>query len=132
MLDLSIQSRAARPDSHDVLAEDASETLRTVIIPVVPAFSVSAQTTYTRRSAPDSGPADLTTFEPDYWNDAIGGKALISTSLECVDCVGACPVLVDSIHLVPGVCASVPITSLLVVEGTQLRAIHTRRSKVAR
>lgn len=105
MLDLSIQSRVTEStnDSEGSQSGDICEVLRTIELPVVSAFSVSAQTVYARSQAPLPGPADLLTFEPQYWDNSVGGKALITNVLECVDCVGACAVVIDKIRLVPEV-----------------------------
>lgn len=106
MVDLSIQSRISRVDGsdEDIRPADATEILQTLVIPVVPVFSVSTQTTYMRRTTPASGPADLTNFGPDYWDDSLSGNALISTVLNCTDCIGASTIIIKNIRLVPEVC----------------------------
>ncbi|KAH8115389.1 Gryzun, putative trafficking through golgi-domain-containing protein [Phellopilus nigrolimitatus] len=97
MLDVSIQSRTVLPGHPE--ASPTNEVLQTLVIPVVAPFKVKHETSYTHRSSIDPGQADLTTFDADYWDDSVGGRAFVVTIFECVDCAGASSVSIESVKL---------------------------------
>lgn len=94
-IDVSIQSRSTAsafspttpvyPTSPSVgtTPQDSNETLQTLVIPTVRAIEMDHSVTYKRSLAPQMGVSDLRTFGGDYWDDAIGGEALITSTLRC-------------------------------------------------
>lgn len=101
MLDISVQSRTVMPQSE---AEpnssiEMSEVLQTLVVPVVSPFIVSHETTYARCKPSGSGPANLSTFNSEYWDDSEGGRAFVNTTFECTDCEGASSILIENIKL---------------------------------
>ncbi|KAI5120282.1 hypothetical protein M0805_005339 [Coniferiporia weirii] len=106
MMDVSIQSRTARSDASlnspisPTSPADMSEVLQTLTVPAISAFSVKHETTYARRVSSKPGPADLHTFDPDYWDDSVGGRAFVTTTVECVDCIGASSLEIENIKIV--------------------------------
>ena len=88
-LDISIQSRStatpldsSQDDSETVL--DATETWRTLVVPVVNPIKVVYDVGYRRALGKQLGLADLATYDGEYWDTANGGEAIVCTKLECV------------------------------------------------
>ncbi|EJD08009.1 uncharacterized protein FOMMEDRAFT_138064 [Fomitiporia mediterranea MF3/22] len=104
MIDVSVQSQTISPLSNvDPGAPEprmeTSEVLQTIVVPTVAPFVVAHQTTYARRTSAGPGPASLSAFDPDHWDDSLGGRATVTTIFECVECIGASCVLIDSMKL---------------------------------
>lgn len=103
MLDISIQSQTVTPlsevESSSNSSVEMSEVLQTLVVPVVSPFTVSYETTYARCRPSGSGPANLSAFDPEYWDDSEGGRAFVKTTFECTDCEGASSVLIESIKM---------------------------------
>ena len=105
LIDFSIQSLLPSKEGEDTSRgashlSERCELLQTLAIPTVAPFKVKHETIYSRRDGKAPGPAHLSLFDPDFWDDADGGKALITSTFECVDCDGAGDILVDRMQLV--------------------------------
>ncbi|KAL5532043.1 hypothetical protein ACEPAF_5607 [Sanghuangporus sanghuang] len=133
MVDVSVQSRTLAPlsDSEsDAPAPrvETGEVLQTLVVPTVDAFIVAHEVSYGRRPAMGPGPADLSTFDPEFWDDREGGRAFIKTTFECAECTGASNVIIDSIELdteVWKVSVSVEVVTLINrQESHYARVIH--------
>ncbi|OCB87838.1 hypothetical protein A7U60_g4971 [Sanghuangporus baumii] len=72
--------------------------------------------------------SDLSTFDPEFWDDREGGRAFIKTTFECAECTGASNVIIDSIELdteVWKVSVSVEVVTLINrQESHYARVIH--------
>ncbi|KAL5512612.1 hypothetical protein ACEPAG_3265 [Sanghuangporus baumii] len=104
MVDVSVQSRTLAPlsDSEsDAPAPrlETGEVLQTLVVPTVDAFIVTHEVSYGRRPTMGPGPADLSTFDPEFWDDMEGGRAFVKTTFECAECIGASNVLIDNVKL---------------------------------
>ncbi|KAF9228502.1 hypothetical protein BS17DRAFT_773840 [Gyrodon lividus] len=78
------QSRSDTPDPHTSSANhDTSEILRTLLIPTASAFLVTQDVDYWRALRPPPALADLSVFEKEFWDDSVGGEAIVSTEVEC-------------------------------------------------
>ena len=103
MVDVSVQSRTLAPlsDSEPEVATarvETGEVLQTLVVPTIDPFTVTHEISY-GRSAMGPGPADLSTFDPEFWDDRQGGRAFITTTFECAECIGASNVIIESIRL---------------------------------
>ena len=49
------------------------------------------------------GVGDLATFDAEYWDDSVGGHALVTTIIETVERESASDILIESVKLVPKV-----------------------------
>jgi hypothetical protein len=78
-LDISIQSSSPIPLSPS----DTTETLRTLVVPVVPAIEMTHDVGYRRSLGEQPGLADLRTYESDYWDDLDGGEAVVTSTMKC-------------------------------------------------
>ncbi|KAL0955838.1 hypothetical protein HGRIS_002040 [Hohenbuehelia grisea] len=95
MIDVSIQSRPKaahvpledenEPDTkaETIPSQDVSEVLQTLVMPTVDPFKTSYSVAYCRKLAEHAGPADLRTFDSEYWDDRQGGEAQVVFSAEC-------------------------------------------------
>jgi hypothetical protein len=105
-LDLSFQSvvpdesvpldKLVVPETPTALG-DTCEVLQALVVPTVAPFKTEQAIAYRRASRTTPGLLDLATFESDYWDDADGGEAVVSTSFACA---GPWGVEVDSCKLV--------------------------------
>ncbi|KIJ65975.1 hypothetical protein HYDPIDRAFT_110092 [Hydnomerulius pinastri MD-312] len=92
-IDISVQSSSepkdqSVPQTSDPNAasasHDTSEILQTLLIPTVSAFSVTQDLEYLRALHPPAALADLSVYyEKDFWDDSVGGEAIITTKVEC-------------------------------------------------
>ncbi|KAF8841726.1 hypothetical protein BDN67DRAFT_927820 [Paxillus ammoniavirescens] len=114
-IDISIQSNSgskerSRSDTAELhtpsASHDTGEILRTLLIPSVSAFLVTQTVDYLRPLRSPPALADLSVFENEFWDDSVGGEAVVATKMEC----------------------SAP--SGLEVESLQLRRLESRNAKV--
>lgn len=98
VIDISIQSRSTSPDvpSDDPDLQDITETLRTLVVPTLDPLKVTQTVVYMRGLVEWPGPADLRTFDGDFWDDRKAGEALINTRIECT---GPSSMEIESVRL---------------------------------
>lgn len=87
MVDISVQSRYAAsedPSPENVELHDITETLQTLVVPTVDPINVKWGVVYRRSLGERPGPADLRTFEGDFWDDGDGGEAVVDLEMQCV------------------------------------------------
>ncbi|KIK09233.1 hypothetical protein K443DRAFT_671719 [Laccaria amethystina LaAM-08-1] len=105
MIDVSIQSRPNDSEDetnedddneNDLLSDDKTETLRTLVIPTVNPFKVTSDVSYRHKQEPWPGLANLQTFDAKFWDDRRGGEAIASMKFECT---GPWNLLLDSVTL---------------------------------
>jgi hypothetical protein len=86
-VDISIRSRLTEvvevPASPDEVV-DVTETLRTLVVPVVSPLKLVHNVTYHRSLSETPGLMDLRTFDGDFWDNTDGGEAVIASTVECV------------------------------------------------
>nr|GAT57844.1 glutathione transferase omega-1 [Mycena chlorophos] len=84
VLDISIQSAAVvdEPPENPEL-QDLTELLQTVVVPTNEAIKAEFGVVYKRARGPGTGVADLRTYGHDYWDDADGGEATVTTRMSC-------------------------------------------------
>lgn len=107
-LDISVQSRchhhtastdvdeSREPTSANPELQDVSEMLRTLAIPTVEPITTTFHVSYRRSLVKQPGLADLRTFDHEYWDDSVGGEAIVSAEFEFK---GPFSVEVDSVVL---------------------------------
>ena len=94
VLDISTQCREVlSADDADAQEEQteasdtrhSTEVLHTLAVPTVEAIRASWDVAYERAptSVPRPGIADLSTFDSDFWDDSLGGEAVVQLVLEC-------------------------------------------------
>ncbi|KAL1746670.1 Gryzun, putative trafficking through golgi-domain-containing protein [Schizophyllum fasciatum] len=91
ILDVSTQCREVLSDdatAEQAEADDArhmTELLHTLAVPTVEAIRASWDVAYERAptGTPRPGLADLRTFDSDFWDDSLGGEAVVQLVLEC-------------------------------------------------
>ncbi|KAF5317621.1 hypothetical protein D9758_018225 [Tetrapyrgos nigripes] len=92
MIDISVQSRSTASASQsenddDTVSSpgvlDVTDVLRTVSIPTVDPFNFKTNVVYRRPLRQQPGLGDLRTFDKEYWDDADGGEAFISSVFKC-------------------------------------------------
>ncbi|KAI5826272.1 hypothetical protein K523DRAFT_419385 [Schizophyllum commune Tattone D] len=94
VLDISTQCREvlsandAEDQEEQAEANDtrhSTEVLHTLAVPTVEAIRASWDVAYERAptSVPRPGIADLSTFDSDFWDDSLGGEAVVQLVLEC-------------------------------------------------
>lgn len=130
ILDISIQSHvpgAAHPASPLPSAEedtprtgstDTSETLQTLVIPTAAPIKVEYDVTYMRSQKPLPALTDLDSYEGDYWDEGIGGSALVRAKLVCS---GPHGISVERVRLVRKVCRLCPVHVLSRLIGLSYR-----------
>ena len=89
-IDISIRSYVTSRSS------DASETIRTLTVPVLAPVKVKHDVRYVRSTKPAPALTDLSAYDPEYWDDSLGGEALVSAS---VVCEGPHGIMVESVRL---------------------------------
>jgi trafficking protein particle complex subunit 11 len=113
VLDISIQSRCPssetpvaaeppEPESPVVALKDVSEALKTIIVPTVEAITSDFSVMYQYSSRATLGFSDLRTYDHDYWDDSVGGEALVTNKMGFK---GPWGIKVESISLVKKVIA---------------------------
>lgn len=113
MVDISVQSRTAPlsspisrpgspsgPDALETSSTENNEILQTLEIPIIAPFIFKQQMVYMRKDGALNALSDLTTFDKEFWDDSQGGRVVVSSTLECVDCAGAAGIVIESIELV--------------------------------
>ncbi|KAI0090763.1 Gryzun, putative trafficking through golgi-domain-containing protein [Irpex rosettiformis] len=93
IIDLSIQSHNTAyslimespqtPNSPALNTSDTSETLRTLIIPTADPIVADYSIKYKRSPSEQPGLARLETFDSDYWDESVGGVAIVNTVWTC-------------------------------------------------
>lgn len=94
IIDISIQSRTTlkpssssptsiTPDSQSYPC-DTNEALQTLTVPTVNPITISYNVGYRRALADRPGLANLTAFDGEFWDDGVGGEALVSARMEAV------------------------------------------------
>lgn len=105
MVDVSVQSHAVLPSTSETEVPETKETfeiLRTIVVPAVSPFIVTHKTSYSRCNHNQNlGPADLYAFETDHWDDSEGGRAFISTLIECAESLIDNGVIIEGVELIP-------------------------------
>lgn len=76
ILDVSVQTFVTEQG-------DATETLETLSIPTVAPITVQHDIQYMRSRKPMPALTDLASYESDFWDESIGGQALINTHIVC-------------------------------------------------
>lgn len=108
MLDISVQSRSVTspecvesPSSpaSPVSPAETGEILQTLVIPTVTPFNVTHDVSYRRQVGSLPHVSDLSTYDPAYWDNGIGGCAGISTVIECTEYPGATSLTIEKIEL---------------------------------
>jgi hypothetical protein len=109
VLDISIQStdpatRAAGAAPSTPLTPargDMAETLQTLSIPTVAPVTVAHDVRYMRSCAPMAPLTDLRAYEGDYWDESVGGEAVVGLRMTCA---GPHAIGVETVRLVRKVC----------------------------
>jgi trafficking protein particle complex subunit 11 len=101
-LDISVQSR---PSGSAEEEGPTTETLQTLIVPVVAAFKTVLDVAYRRSTASARGIADPNSYDVNYWDDADGGEAIVTAHIECP---GPWEIEIEEIQLVKKVDEYVP------------------------
>lgn len=98
IVDISIQSRRMGSETHidNPELQDVTETLRTVVIPVVDPFKITQTTEYLQGLGEWPGLADLRTFDGDFWDNGKVGEASVKTRIECA---GPSSLVIESITM---------------------------------
>jgi trafficking protein particle complex subunit 11 len=113
IIDLSIQSHNTAydpssasfviPQSPSLTPVDTGETLRTLVVPTIDPITVEYSVKYRRNPSAQLGLAELSTYDGDYWDESLGGIAIIGTTWTCS---GPHGIRVESVTLSRGVCLS--------------------------
>jgi hypothetical protein len=64
--------------------QDSTELLESLVVPTINPFGLEHKAVYRRTTHAAGGILDLATFEGDYWDDADGGEAVLTTSLTSI------------------------------------------------
>ncbi|KAJ7593749.1 Gryzun, putative trafficking through golgi-domain-containing protein [Mycena floridula] len=78
IMDISVRSTCGADE------EDIAELLQTITVPTVEALKVDFAVSYRRSLVPRIGLGDLRGYEEDFWDDGIGGEAIVNATLKCL------------------------------------------------
>ncbi|TFK74712.1 hypothetical protein BDN72DRAFT_812681 [Pluteus cervinus] len=87
IVDISIRSRLVHgdePEDEETQSQDVTETERTLAVETVDLIHVTQDVVYRHSTEDWLGPADMRTFDGDFWDSGKGGEAVVNVKLEFV------------------------------------------------